>query len=390
MEEAFILGAFRSPVGRLLGGLSALSAPRLAAIVISEGLKRAGLEPSVVDEVIMGNVVSAGLGQNPARQAAIYAGISETTAAFTVNKVCASGLKAVSLGVQAIMLGEADLIVAGGMESMSNAPHIIKELRRGRRYGDSKAIDAMVFDGLIDCYNGAHMGELCEHTVNKYRITREEQDSFALESHRKATEATKNGSFTDEMIPIKTEGAIVSEDETIRRDTSMEALSRLKSAFVENGTITAGNSPGLNDGAAMVILASGKKARSLGIKPLARVLGSSSGHLEPKWYTIAPVVSVKNLLKKTSLKLEDFDLIEENEAFAAQTLAVIKELSLDPSKVNVNGGAIALGHPIGASGARVLATLVHALKARKKRLGLATLCLGGGGAMSMAIESMGA
>ncbi|MBI5453999.1 MAG: acetyl-CoA C-acetyltransferase [Deltaproteobacteria bacterium] len=390
MEEAFILGAFRSPVGRLLGGLSALSAPRLAAIVISEGLKRAGLEPSVVDEVIMGNVVSAGLGQNPARQAAIYAGISETTAAFTVNKVCASGLKAVSLGVQAIMLGEADLIVAGGMESMSNAPHIIKELRRGRRYGDSKAIDAMVFDGLLDCYNGSHMGELCEHTVNKYRITREEQDSFALESHRKAAETAKNGSFTDETIPIKTEGAIVSEDETIRRDTSMEALSRLKPAFVENGTITAGNSPGLNDGAAMVILASGKKARSLGIKPLARVIGSSSGHLEPKWYTIAPVVSVKNLLKKTSLKLEDFDLIEENEAFAAQTLAVIKELSLDPSKVNVNGGAIALGHPIGASGARVLATLVHALKARKKRLGLATLCLGGGGAMSMAIESMGA
>lgn len=390
MEEAFILGAFRSPVGRLLGGLSALSATRLAAIVISEGLKRAGLEPSVVDEVVMGNVVSAGLGQNPARQAAIYAGISETTAAFTVNKVCASGLKAVSLGVQAIMLGEADLIVAGGMESMSSAPHLIKELRRGRRYGDSKAIDAMVFDGLIDCYNGAHMGDLCEHTVNKYRITREEQDSFALESHRKAAEAAKNGSFTDEMIPIKTEGAIVSEDETIRRDTSMEALSRLKPAFVENGTITAGNSPGLNDGAAMVILASGKKARSLGIKPLARVLGSSSGHLEPKWYTIAPVVSVKNLLKKTSLKLEDFDLIEENEAFAAQTLAVIKELSLDPSKVNVNGGAIALGHPIGASGARVLATLVHALKARKKRLGLATLCLGGGGAMSMAIESMGA
>lgn len=390
MEEAFILGAYRSPVGRLLGGLSALSAPRLAAIVISEGLKRAGLEPSVVDEVIMGNVVSAGLGQNPARQAAIYAGISEATAAFTVNKVCASGLKAVSLGVHSIMLGEADLIIAGGMESMSNAPHLIKDLRRGRRYGDAKAIDAMIFDGLLDCYNGAHMGELCEHTVNKYRITREEQDSFALESHRKATEATKNGSFTDEMIPIKTEGAIVSEDETIRRNTTIEALSRLKPAFVENGTITAGNSPGLNDGAAIVILASGKKARSLGIKPLARVLGSSSAHLEPKWYTIAPVVSVKNLLKKTGFKLEDFDLIEENEAFAAQTIAVIKELSLDPSKVNVNGGAIALGHPIGASGARVLATLVHALKARKKRLGLATLCLGGGGAMSIAIESMGA
>ncbi|MBI2413677.1 MAG: acetyl-CoA C-acetyltransferase [Deltaproteobacteria bacterium] len=388
MEEAFILGAYRSPVGRLLGGLSALSAPRLASIVISEGLKKTGLEPSVVDEVIMGNVISAGLGQNPARQAAMYAGLSETTAAFTVNKVCASGLKAVSLGAEAIMLGEADLIVAGGMESMSNAPHLIKDLRRGKKYGDSKAIDAMIFDGLLDCYNGAHMGELCEHTVNKYRITREEQDSFALDSHRKAAEAIRNGSFADEMIQIKTEGSLVSEDETIRKETSMEALSRLKPAFVENGTITAGNSPGLNDGAAIMILASGRKARALGMRPLARIVGSSSGHLEPKWYTIAPVVSVKNLLKKTGLKLEEFDLIEENEAFAAQAIAVMKELSLDPSKVNVNGGAIALGHPIGASGARVLATLVHALKARKKRLGLATLCLGGGGAMSMAIEAI--
>lgn len=390
MENVLIIGAYRSPSGKLLGKLSTLTAPALAAVVIEEALKRCSIRPTHVDEVILGNVISAAIGQNPARQAALLAGLPETVAAFTVNKVCASGMKAVALGAQAIMLGEAEVIVAGGMESMSNAPFLLTEMRRGKRYGDATVVDSMIWDGLMDCYYKSHMGTLCESTVKRYQITREEQDAFAFQSHRKAMEATRKGYFKDEIVPVRIEKdgetLVVDKDETIRWDTGMEKLAKLRPAFKEGGTITAGNSSGLNDGAAAIILFSEKRAKRLGLKPLARIVGYSTGHLDPKWYTIAPVKSVKNLLKKTGLRIEDFDLIEENEAFSAQTLAVIRKLSLDPAKVNVNGGAIALGHPIGASGARVLATLIHALKKRKKELGLATLCLGGGGAMSMAIR----
>lgn len=391
MESVVVVGAFRSPVGRLRGRLSPLSATALAAAVMKEALKRTKIKPDQVDEVVMGNVLSAGVGQNPARQAAIFGGLPQTAAAFTVNKVCASGLKAVALGAQSIMLGEADVIMTGGMESMSNAPYLLRDMRPGRKYGDTAAVDSMIYDGLRDCYYNEHMGSLCELTVKKYEISRKEQDAFALQSQKKAMDAAKKGFFKEELIPIKTkngeECVYLDEDESIRWDTTLDKLSRLKPAFREDGTITAGNSPGLNDGAAVVILASEKKAQAMNLKPLARILGFSTGHLDPKWFTIAPVQSVKDLLRKVDLRIEDFDLIEENEAFAAQTIAVMKELSLDPAKVNVNGGAIALGHPIGASGARILVTLIHALRSRKKGLGLATICLGGGGAMSVAVRA---
>lgn len=383
-----VAGALRTPTGKLLGSLSSFTAPMLASFVIKELIGRLGLKPASVSEVIMGNVISAGLGQNPARQAALLAGMPDTVAAFTVNKVCASGLKAVSLGAQAIALKEADIVVAGGMESMSNAPFLLKELRRGKRYGDSDAIDSMIYDGLWDCYYDEHMGSLCELTVEKYGITREEQDAFAFQSHKKAIKATDSGLFKDEIVPAGKNGFTASQDETIRRETNIKRLALLKPAFKKGGTVTAGNSPGLTDGASALVLMSAEKAASLKIKPLAEIIGYSTGHVDPKWYTVAPVKSVETLLKKTGLKIADFDLIEENEAFAAQTLAVIKELSIDPKKVNVHGGAIALGHPIGSSGARILTTLIHALRNRRKRLGLATLCLGGGGAMSMAVRAL--
>lgn len=386
--EVFIVSAKRSPVGRLLGRLCSLEAPLLASIVIKEALRETGLRPSLVDEVIMGNVLSAGVGQSPARQAALLAGLPPAAAAFTVNKVCASGLKAVALGAQAIMLGDADIVVAGGMESMSNAPFLLKEMRAGKRYGDSETVDSMIHDGLWDCYYDAHMGTLCELTAKKYDISRKDQDAFAFQSHKKAMSASEKGFFRDEIVPVKTRDSLVDKDETIRWDTSPAKLARLKPVFKTGGTLTAGNSPGLNDGAAALILVSGKMVKRLGLEPIAKIIGYSTGHLDPKWYSMAPVKSVRKLLRNTGLKPDSFDLVEENEAFAAQTLAVIKELSLDPAKVNVNGGAIALGHPIGASGARVLVTLIHALRNRKKDLGLATLCLGGGGAMSMAVRAL--
>jgi acetyl-CoA C-acetyltransferase len=390
MENVLIVSACRSPVGKLLGKLSSLTAPQIGSLVIEEAIRRSHIKPPLVDEVIMGNVLSAGIGQNPARQSAILSGIPNTVAALTVNKVCASGLKAVALGAQAIMLGEAEIVIAGGMESMSNAPFLLREMRGGKKYGDSEVVDSMIYDGLWDCYYNEHMGTLCELAVRKYGLSREEQDEFAFQSHKKAMEATRKGFFKEEIVPIKVkrggEEIVVEEDETIRWDTSLEKLSRLKPVFKERGTVTAGNSPGLNDGAAALILISERKAQALKIKPLARIIGFSTGHTDPKWYTIAPIRSVKSLLKKTGNKIDDFDLIEENEAFAAQTLTVIKELSLNPAKINVNGGAIALGHPIGASGARILVTLIHALRNRKKELGLVTICLGGGGAVSMAVK----
>lgn len=388
MKKVFIAGALRTPTGKLLGGLSALSAPGLGAAVIKALLTGPVEAASTIDEVIMGNVLSAGVGQNPARQAAIKAGLPDSINAFTVNKVCASGLKAVSLGAQAISSGAADVVIAGGMESMSNAPYLLREMRRGKKHGDSEAVDSMIYDGLLDCYYGEHMGSLCESTVERYGISRAEQDSFALESHRKAALAAKEGHFMDELVPVDVNGRTVSADESIRKDASIEALSRLGPVFRKGGTVTAGNSPGLSDGASAVLLASEEGLRKLGRKPLAEILGFASHHTDPRWFTTAPAGSVRKLLKATGLDIASFDLVEENEAFASQTIAVMKELSLDAAKVNVNGGAIALGHPIGSSGSRILATLVHALRRRDKELGLATICLGGGGAMSMAIRAM--
>ncbi len=392
MKKIVIVSAGRSPIGKLQGKLSSLTAPQLCAKVIENILKATGIDPSLVDEAILGNVISAGIGQNPARQAALTGGLPNTVAAFTVNKVCASGLKAVTLAAQSIILEESEIVIAGGMESMSNTPFLLREMRKGKKLGDSKIIDSLVFDGLWDCYNNVHMGTLCEFAVDKYKITREEQDDFALQSHKKAAEATRSGKFAEEIIPVFVKKGrhekAVDIDESIRYDTSIEQLSALKSAFSDKGTITAGNAPGLNDGAAALLLMSGETAGKLNLKPIAEIIGYGSAHVDPKWFTIAPVNAVKKLLKKTSLKIEDFDLIEVNEAFAAQALAVIKDLCLDPEKINVNGGAIALGHPIGASGARILVTLIHSLRQRKKETGLATLCLGGGGAMSIAIKAL--
>ncbi len=391
MENVVIVSAGRTPNGKLMGGLSTLSAPQLAAAVIAEVVRTAGIRPSQVEEVILGNVISAGVGQSPARQAALLGGLPPGTAAVTVNKVCASGMKAVALAAQAIMLGEAEIVVAGGMESMSNAPFLLPEMRRGKSYGDGAAVDAMIRDGLWDCYNGVHMGTLCELTVRKLRISREEQDRFALASHLKGAAAADGGLFAAELVPVEVakggEKVIVAADETIRRDTSLERLAALKPAFVRNGTITAGNAPGLNDGAAALLLMSGERAKRLGLLPLAEIIGWSAAHVDPKWYPTAPVNAVRRLLQKCGLRMSDFDLIEENEAFAAQALAVIRGLEIDPERVNVHGGAIALGHPIGASGARLIVTLSHALRQQGKRLGLATLCLGGGGGMAMAIRN---
>lgn len=390
MDKAVIVGALRTPSGRLLGQLSPLSAPRLAAQVIAALVRQSGIRPALVDEVIMGNVISAGIGQNPARQAAILAGLPDKTAAVTVNKVCASGMKGVALAAQAVMLGEAEVVVAGGMESMSNAPYLLPEMRRGKGYGDGAAVDAMIHDGLWDCYNQAHMGTLCELTAKKRRITREEQDRYALASHGKAAAAADNGGFAAELAPVRVrkgdEETIVERDETIRRDTSLAKLAGLRPAFAPGGAITAGNAPGLTDGAAALLIMSKGKAQRLKVEPLAEILGWASAHGDPKWYPVAPIAAVRKLLRKTGLALADFDFIEENEAFAAQALAVIGGLGLDPAKVNVHGGAIALGHPIGASGARIVVTLVHALRQRGGGLGLATLCLGGGGAMAMAVR----
>lgn len=392
MKNVVIVSSCRTPSSKLLGQLSSLTAPQLGSKVIEEVVKRSGIKSTLIDEVIMGNVVSAGIGQNPARQAALLAGLPKSVAALTVNKICASGLKAVALAAQAIRLGEAEVIIAGGMESMSNAPFLLKGMRAGKKFGNSEIIDSLVWDGLWDSFYDAHMGTLCEYTVKKYRISREEQDAFAFQSHKKALAATKSGRFKKEIVAVKVKKnrkeMIIDIDETIRRETTLQKLSQLKPAFEKAGTITAGNAPGLNDGAAALLLISESKANNLKLNPVARIIAHSSAHLDPKWYPVAPVRSVKNLLKKTGISLKKFDLIEINEAFAAQTLAVIKELDINPEKVNINGGAIALGHPIGASGARILITLIHALKQKKKKLGLASICLGGGGSMSMAIEAL--
>jgi acetyl-CoA C-acetyltransferase len=393
MPEVLIAGAVRTPLGKFLGGLSSIPATRLGAMVVKEALTRAGVSPDRVEEVIMGNVIQAGLGQNPARQAAIYGGVTETAGALTLNKVCGSGLKAVSLATQAIKLGDADIIVAGGMENMSAAPYILRQARTGYRLNDGTIVDTMVFDGLWDIYNNFHMGNTAELVAETYKISREEMDEYAYHSHRKAVEAHEQGRFRDEMMTVeipqkKGEPIRIDRDEGPRSDTTLEGMARLKPVFKAGGTVTAANSSQISDGAAAMVMLSEAKAKELKVKPIARVTGYATGGMKPEWVMMAPTVAIPKLLKKVGLTIDDFDAIELNEAFAVQPCAVMKELKMDPKKVNLNGGAVALGHPIGCSGARVLVTLLHVLTRTGGKRGLASLCLGGGNAVALSVEMM--
>jgi len=392
-DDVVIISACRTPVGKFQGSLSDLSAPQIGAIVVREAVLRAKLDPKQVDECIMGNVVSAGLGQNPARQAAIFGGLSPEVGAMTVNKVCGSGLKAVGLAAQAVKTGDSSIVVAGGMESMTNAPYLLPQARKGYRLGNAQIIDSMVHDGLWDIYNNYHMGITGENVAEKYGITREEQDEFALNSHRKAVAATKECRLKAQIVPVelpaRKKGAapiIFDKDESPREDTTIEILRSLKPAFKKDGTVTAGNAPGVNDGAAAVVVTSAKRAQELGAQPMVRIVAQATSGIDPKWVMMAPVSAVRKIWEKTGWKNEDVDLYELNEAFSAQALAVMRELGLDPNKVNVNGGAVAIGHPIGASGARVLVTLIYEMIRRNVHRGVATLCLGGGNAVAMAVE----
>ena len=391
MQEPVIVSAVRTPTGKFLGSLTPFSAVDLGAIVVREAVKRAGIEPAQVDEIIMGNVIQAGLGQNPARQAGLKGGLDTRVAAMTINKVCGSGLKAVALAAQGIRAGDVEAVVAGGMESMSNAPYLLPQLRQGYRLGHAKALDAMIQDGLWDAYEDFHMGMTGELVAEKYGISRERQDAYTCESHRRAVDAIKSCRFSEEIVPVpilqkKGEPLLFQADESPRADTTLEALARLKPAFKPGGTVTAGNAPGTNDGAAALVVTSAERARELNTEPMARVVGQAVSGVEPKWVMMAPVSAVQALLKKVGWKLQDVDLFELNEAFAVQALAVIQELGLDPAKTNVNGGAVALGHPIGASGARILVTLLHEMARRDARRGIAALCLGGGNAVALAVE----
>jgi acetyl-CoA C-acetyltransferase len=392
METPVILSAVRTPIGRFQGGLSSFSATELGAKAVAEAIRRAGIDSKQVDECIMGNVVQAGLGQNPARQAALRGGCNARVAAMTVNKVCGSGLKAVALAAQAVQLGDSELVVAGGMESMSNCPYLLPQARTGYRLGDGKLIDSMIHDGLWDVYEDFHMGMTGELVAEKYKITREEQDRFAYESHQKAMRARKSCFFEAQILTLevpqkKGEPAVVKYDESPREDTTLEALAKLKPAFKKDGTVTAGNAPGTNDGAAALIVTSERNAQRLGKQPVARIVAQAVSGVEPKWVMMAPVEAVEKLLAKTGWNRDkDVDLVELNEAFAVAAIAVTRQLKLDPEKVNVNGGAVALGHPIGASGARVLVTLLYELQRRNLQRGIAALCLGGGNAVALAVE----
>ena len=392
-HEVVIISACRTPVGKFQGSLSDLTATQLGAVVVRVAVKRAGIDPATVDECIMGNVVSAGLGQNPARQAAIYGGLSPAVGAMTINKVCGSGLKAVALAEQAIETGNSTIVVAGGMESMTNAPYLLPHARKGYRLGDGQIVDSMVRDGLWDVYNDYHMGITGENVAEKYGITREDQDEFAVNSHRKAVAAIKECRFKSQIVPVelpaKKKGAapvIFETDESPREDTTIEILRSLKPAFKKDGTVTAGNAPGVNDGAAAVVVTSAAKAQELGAKPMVRIVAQATSGVEPKWVMMAPVGAVRMIWEKTGWKNEDVDLYELNEAFSVQALGVMRELGLNPEKVNVNGGAVAIGHPIGASGARVLTTLIYEMIRRDVHRGIAALCLGGGNAVAMAVE----
>jgi acetyl-CoA C-acetyltransferase len=392
METPVIISAVRTPIGRFQGGLTPFSAPELGGKVVAEAARRAGIDPKQVDEAILGNVVQAGLGQNPARQAALKGGCDPRVAAMTINKVCGSGLKAVALAAQTVALGESEIVAAGGMESMSNCPYLLPQARSGYRIGNGVVVDSMVHDGLWDAYENFHMGMTGELVAEKYGITREEQDQFALESHHKAVRARKSCFFEAQILPIevpqkKGDPLVIKHDESPREDTTLEALAKLKPAFKKDGTVTAGNAPGTNDGAAAVIVTSERNAANLGKTPMARIVAQAVSGVEPKWVMMAPVEAVEKLLKKTGWDRDkDVDLVELNEAFAVAAIAVTRQLKLDPQKVNVNGGAVALGHPIGASGARVLVTLLYELQRRKLKRGIAALCLGGGNAVALAVE----
>jgi acetyl-CoA C-acetyltransferase len=393
MTEAVIISAVRTAVGKFQGSLQPFTAPKLGALVVREAARRAGVDPANVDDCIMGCVLQAGLGQNPARQAAIYGGLPPEVGALTVNQVCGSGLRAVSLAAQAIQTGDAKIVVAGGMESMTNAPYILSQARAGYRMGNGALVDAMINDGLWDAYNNFHMGAGAEMVAEKYGITREEQDAFAAESHRRAAAATNDGSFHDEILAVELLPAKKGEaarsfdmDEAVRPGTTTEVLGRLKPAFKDGGTVTAGNAPGISDGAAALVITSAEQARELGIAPLAIIRAQATAGRAPEWFSLAPIDAVRKIIAKTGWSIDSVDLFELNEAFSVQALAVIRELELDPARVNLHGGAVALGHPIGASGARVLVTLLFAMAQRGAKRGIAALCLGGGNAVALAVE----
>jgi acetyl-CoA C-acetyltransferase len=385
-EEAVIISGVRTAIGRFGRAFRDISAPRLGAFVIKEALRRAAVPPDKADEVIMGNVISAGLGQNPARQAAIYAGLPVEIGSFTINKVCGSGLKAVMLAAQAVKAGDAEIIVAGGMENMSASPYLMRAVRWGLRFGHAEATDAMINDGLWDVYNDFHMAITGEKVAEKYGISRLEADEFSLESNRRALAATLEGRFSDEILPVEVDGVSVRRDECVREDTSIEKLAALGPVFKKDGIITAGNCSKLSDGAAALVITSARKARELGLEPVAKIVGYSVAGTRPEDVMEAPIPAVKKLLGKTGLGIGDIDIFEHNEAYAAASVVVERELGIPAEKMNVNGGAVAMGHPIGCSGARILVTLLYALKEKGLGRGLATLCLGGGNALAMIIE----
>lgn len=393
LTEVVIASACRTPIGKFQGGLSSFKATELGSLAVAEALRRAGLEPDAVDEVIMGNVLSAGLGQNPARQAALGAGVPNTVGAFTVNKVCGSGLKAVMLAAQAIRAGDAGVVVAGGMESMTNAPYLMPSARGGARLGHAALIDSMVHDGLWDIYNDFHMGETGELVAEKYEIGRAEQDAFAARSHQRAEAATRDGRFDDEKFAVavpqrKADPLAFLTDETIRDGMTVDQIAKLRPAFREQGSVTAANASAINDGAAALVVMSAERARAAGVKPLARITSYATSGCAPEWVMMAPEGSIKACASKLDRSPADFDLHEINEAFSSAAIALVRQLALDPERVNVNGGAVALGHPIGASGARILTTLLHAMGQRGAKTGMASLCLGGGNAVSVAVEAL--
>ncbi|WP_179493417.1 acetyl-CoA C-acetyltransferase [Granulicella arctica] len=391
MQDVVIVAAARTAVGKFQGALSEMTAVQLGAAVVREVVRRAGIDPVSVDECLMGCVLPAGLGQNPARQAALQGGLADTVSAMTLNMVCGSGLKAVALAAQSVMTGTAEIVVAGGMESMSNAAYLLPGARRGLRMGDAAVVDSMVKDGLWCACEDWHMGMTGELVAEKHAITREEQDAYALASHRKAAAAWREGRFDAEVVPVavpsrKGPAVMFAKDESVREDTSIEALAALKPAFKKDGTVTAGNAPAVNDAAAAVLVMSAARARELGLTPMVTIKAQATSGVAPKWVMLAPVTGVRRVLGRAGWALEDVDLFELNEAFSVQALGVMKELGLDAARVNVNGGAVAIGHPIGASGARVLVTLIHEMMRRDVKRGVAALCLGGGNSVALAVE----
>lgn len=391
MKNAVICEAVRTATGKFQGSLSSVEAPKLGAHVVKAVVERSGIKPELIDEVIMGNVLQAGLGQNPARQAALFGGLPDKTPAFTVNKVCGSGLKSVALAAQAIRAGDASAIIAGGMESMNNAPYAMPSARGGARLGHVQMLDLMVHDGLWDKYNDFHMGITGELVAEEYNVSREDQDKFAVQSHQRAIKAQESGAFKNEIVPFEIKGrkgevTVFDTDEGPRADNTVESLGKLRPAFKKDGTVTAANASSINDGASALLVCAEDKVGELGVKPIARITGYATGGVEPKWVMMAPVEAVKNLEKKTGVNVNAYDLIELNEAFSVAAVALQRTLKIDPEKLNVNGGAVALGHPIGSSGSRILVTLIHALKNRGLKTGLAGLCLGGGNAVAVSVE----